>query len=202
MTKKDNCGSSSNLITERVELLLKEKQSVLVAIDGRCASGKTTLSAALREQLSCEIIHMDDFFLPPEKRTQERFKVPGGNVDHERFLEEVMLPLTSHQNFSYRPYDCHTQSPKEPVFVASNRITVIEGAYSCHPALWDYYDLHIFLDIDKNRQMERILLRNGSTEAARFKEKWIPLEEAYFKAFQIKERCELCLDGSFFLELT
>lgn len=197
MIKNDSVRSSIHLIAEQIGLLLKEKQYVLVAIDGRCASGKTTLSAALRERLSCEIIHMDDFFLPPEKRTEERLRTPGGNVDYERFLEEVMLPLTSHENFSYRPYDCHFQSMKEPVSVHCNRITVIEGTYSCHPALWDYYDLHIFLDIDKNKQMERILRRNGSMEAARFEEKWIPLEEAYFKAFQIKDRCELCLDMFF-----
>jgi adenylylsulfate kinase-like enzyme len=63
VTRTDTPDNRIKLLTERIELLLKEKQYVLVAIDGRCASGKTTLAAALKEKLSCEIIHMDDFFL-------------------------------------------------------------------------------------------------------------------------------------------
>ena len=40
-------------------------------------------------------------------------------------------------------------------------------------------------------QLERIAARNGAEAARRFEELWIPLEEAYFAAYNIKERCEL-----------
>lgn len=191
MVKNSNLSSITDLLAERIAVILKEKPQVLVAIDGRCASGKTTLASVLREKLLCEVIHMDDFFLPPEMRTEERLRTPGGNVDYERFIEEVMRPLKAEHPFSYRPFDCHTQSLKEPVDVDSNRITIIEGAYSCHPTLWKNYDLHVFLDVDAKLQMERILMRNGKEGAERFAERWIPLEEAYFAAYKIKEKCEL-----------
>ena len=42
-----------------------DKPRILVAIDGRCGSGKTTLAAALQEMLQCPVVHMDDFFLRP-----------------------------------------------------------------------------------------------------------------------------------------
>ena len=46
---------------------------------------------------------MDDFFLRPEQRTEERLKEVGGNVDRERFLEEVARPLTNKKkSFGYR----------------------------------------------------------------------------------------------------
>ena len=45
--------------------LQKEKERVLLAIDGRCASGKTTLANQLQNILGCEVIHMDSFFLRP-----------------------------------------------------------------------------------------------------------------------------------------
>ena len=45
----------------------------IIAIDGRCAAGKTTLAARLAKELGGDVIHMDDFFLPLELRTEERF---------------------------------------------------------------------------------------------------------------------------------
>lgn len=40
----------------------ERKSSYIVAVDGRCASGKTTLAEELAECLSCSVIHMDHFF--------------------------------------------------------------------------------------------------------------------------------------------
>ena len=67
---------------EKIKKLLAEKQHVVVAIDGMAASGKTTAAEQLTEQLGGEVIHMDDFFLPPEMRTEERLSQPGGNVHY------------------------------------------------------------------------------------------------------------------------
>lgn len=167
--------------------------SIRLAIDGRCASGKTTLASCLQQYYGedCRVFHMDDFFLRPQQRTQERLAKPGENVDHERFLEEVLLPLTKGKDFSYRPYDCSTQSLAAPVAVTPGRISIVEGSYSCHPALRGYYDLHIFLDVNAKTQMERILVRNGPEVAEMFRKTWIPLEEAYFSAERVQEQCEL-----------
>lgn len=169
-------------------------QMFLIAIDGRCAAGKTTLAAQLQERTGCNVIHMDDFFLRPEQQTKERLLQPGGNVDWERFQEDVMLPLQCKIPFSYSPYDCHTKAFKEPVQVQPDRLTLVEGAYSCHPQLWDFYNLHIFLTISPKEQLHRIRKRNGAAGLEVFQSKWIPMEELYFREFSIRERCELCYD--------
>ena len=41
-----------------------------------------------------QVFHLDDFFLPFEKRTPQRLSTPGGNVDHERAQRELFLPLS------------------------------------------------------------------------------------------------------------
>ena len=74
------------------------------------------------------------------------------------------------------------------------KLMVVEGSYCCHPKLWGLYDLHIFLTILPQEQLMRIKARNGEEGSKIFKSKWIPLEELYFKAFSIEERCELCFD--------
>ncbi len=163
---------------------------LLVAIDGRCASGKTTLATQLQEALDCSVIHIDDFFLRPEQRTPERLATPGENVDHERFLAEVLQPLHRGEPVTYRPFDCSTQQLSHPVTVPSSPVILVEGSYSCHPALQTYYDLRIFLTTPPEEQMRRILARNGPDYAEVFRTRWIPLEEAYFSAHHPERRCD------------
>lgn len=174
-----------------IQNLLQKKPSVLIAIDGRCASGKTTLASRIKEIHDCNLIHMDHFFLRPNQRTAERINTPGGNVDHERFLQETLLPLRDGEAFSYRPYDCQTQTFTEPIQIFPKAVNIIEGSYSCHPTLCKYYDLRVFLTLEKAEQLRRIEHRNGKSEALIFEEKWIPLEEAYFSAFSIAENSDL-----------
>lgn len=182
-----------SLILDNINALLKNKDRVLIAIDGRCAAGKTTLAKRLNEEIGCAVFHIDDFFLRPEQRTEERYKEPGGNFDRERFFAEVLTPLLKNEPFSFRPYDCKAQALAAPIFAEPRKLTVIEGSYSCHPSMWEYYDLRIFLTVDNAEQLRRIEHRNGSGALAVFREKWIPLEERYFKAFDLENRCDLII---------
>ena len=181
-------------IKESINALLTTHTQLIVAIDGRCAAGKTTLAAHLKNVTGCNVIHMDHFFLRPGQRTPQRLQQPGGNVDWERVKAEVLQPLKKGTDFCYRPYDCHTQTLKEPIKIKPGQITVIEGSYSCHPQLFDFYDFHIFLTISPEVQRRRILSRNGAKGLKIFQDKWIVLEERYFETFSIKKWCELCFD--------
>lgn len=180
------------ILADRIGSAVHGEKTIMIAIDGRCAAGKTTLAERLCGVLDCVVFHMDDFFLRKEQRTEERFKMPGGNVDYERFLEEIILPVKQGaEEISYRPYSCSRQDFLLPVTLKIARIVIVEGSYSCHPALAGYYDLRVFLSVDKQRQLSRIQRRN-SLNFQDFVERWIPLEEKYFEACSVKERCELC----------
>lgn len=165
----------------------------VVAIEGGSASGKTTLSQILSQVYDCTVFHMDDYFLRPEQRTPERFAQPGGNVDRERFLEEVLEPLSRGEIVRYRRFDCSTFTLKEPVEVEPKQLVIVEGAYSMHPELAGYYDFAVFLDVSPELQRDRIVKRNGPEMAKRFHNEWIPMELLYFKGLNIKEQCDLVL---------
>ena len=170
----------------------------LVALDGRCASGKTTTAALIAEKyqkegLPCDIVHMDDFFLQPNQRTSARLAEPGGNVDYERVEAEVLQPAKRGMTVSYRRFDCGRMELTEVRTFQPQGILLVEGAYSCHPKLRDYFDLRIFVSIDPEMQMQRILLRNGSGRAEMFRNRWIPLEENYIAQCQVEEVCDLHL---------
>lgn len=165
----------------------------ILAIDGRCASGKSTLGQELAEKWNASLFHMDDFYLQPHQRTEERLAEPGGNVDRERFLKEVLLPLRSGQTVSYRRFDCGTFTFEPVRLIEPADIAIVEGSYACHPELRDLYDLRIFMDIDPGEQMNRILKRNGPEAAERFRTRWIPLEEAYFAGCKVRENADICI---------
>ena len=184
----------NNAVSVIAEEIRKHQKPMIVAIDGRCAAGKTTLAERLREQFDCNVIHADSFFLRPEQRTAERLDTPGGNIDYERLRDEVMEPLVRGGEFSYRVFDCKKMELAEEIRIEPNGLTIVEGSYCCHPALWEYYNLRVFLTVDTEEQLRRIEKRNGADALTAFRERWIPLEEKYFAALNIAERCGLVLD--------
>ena len=172
----------------RLDSMLKDS-SVRLAIEGGSAVGKTTLSGTLEKIYGCTVFHMDDFFLRPEQRTPERFAEPGGNVDRERFLEEVLLPLSEGvDTITYRPFDCSRFELGNTEKVHPSRLCVTEGAYSMHPELERFYDISVFIELPLEERRKRILKRNPDM-ADRFFNEWMPMEDRYFHEFNIKDRC-------------
>lgn len=171
----------------------KRKMRGIIAIDGGSASGKSTLAEMLSKLYDCTIFHMDDFFLQPHQRTKERFEQIGGNIDWERFENQVLQPLSENKTIKYQKFDCSTMQLEEPIEIEPKELVIIEGAYSMRQELEKYYDFSVFLDITPNAQKERIKKRNSPQMAQRFFEEWIPLEEIYFSKMKIKEKCNICV---------
>lgn len=178
-----------------IDQKLEEKEYLFVAIDGNSGAGKSTLAKLVHEVYGGNLFHMDDFFLEPHQRTLERLQEPGGNVNYERFFDEVILGVTSRKPFFYRTYDCKNQTLSRPILVHPARFNLVEGVYCLHPSLIQSYDLKVMLQTDRDRQLQRILERSGSALYQRFVKEWIPLEDRYFSALQIAEQCDLILNG-------
>jgi uridine kinase len=194
---------NSDAVSAELDSLLKEKKKIVLVIDGRCGAGKTTLAAQLQELYQADVIPMDHFFLRPAQRTEARLAEPGGNIDYERFADEVLEKLPAATAFSYRPYNCSTQEYDPPIAVKPGRLSIIEGSYSMHPRLHEQYALRFtedevfilkaFLTVNTEEQHKRIAERSpGKLE--QYIKQWIPMEERYFKAFNIEETCDLVLD--------
>lgn len=167
------------------------ERPIVVAIDGRCASGKSTMAAMLSQVVGAGVVHVDDFFLPMELRTEERLREPGGNVHYERFAEEVLPNLKRKGAFSYRRFVCKTMQLGEVREVAAADVCVVEGAYSQHPYFGEYADLKVFSHVEPEEQLKRIGERDGEAVLANFKQRWIPMEEVYFAAYGVRDRADM-----------
>ena len=159
----------------------------LIAIDGPCGSGKTTLAKKLATILDALVIHMDDFLIPHHLKTPERLSIPGGNVDIERLRQEVLLPYASHLPIAYRRYDCHADKFSDVVILPDCKYTIIEGNGSLLPSVRALADFCFFLRISPDKQQKRLLQRVGKERLAEFNSRWIPLENAYFAAYHLPD---------------
>lgn len=178
-------------IIKEIEKLISQKPDAVIGIDGYCASGKTTLAVQLAQKFDAQIIHMDDFFLPFDMRTEERLSETGGNVHYERFNTEVVSGLEKKTEFVYRVFSCQYSDFRETKRILPDKPVIIEGSYAFHPEIKLNYDMKIFVKADIETRLERILRRNGEEALEVFKSKWIPLENRYFDEFNIEESCDI-----------
>ena len=174
------------------------KRPGILAIDGCCGSGKTFLSGLLAEVFHCSVFHMDNFYLPPERRSDRWMTEPAGNIDRERFLREVLIPLKNGEKVLYRPYSCQKRAMMPAVEISPGRLAVVDGSYSMHPDFRSYYDFRVFLTCLANVQQRRIFLRGDGKHLEDFLEWWIPAEERYFDSMRVSETCDLVLNTSKF----
>ena len=171
----------------RIDQLMRtnKTQPVLVAIDGPCASGKTTLAEILQTCCDCNVFHADDFFLRPEQKTPERLREVGGNMDRERLEAEILRPLAEGKDLVYRPYSCKTQTLSAGTVVPFKPLNIIEGSYVLHPALREHYHIKVVLDITPEHQWDRLKRRESAKSLEMFRDRWIPLEHEYAKGTEL-----------------
>lgn len=167
---------------------MEKHKPLVIAIDGMCGAGKSTLGNLLSQIYDCNLFHMDDFFLRPEQRTPERYAEVGGNVDYERFKEAVLDHLRDPNGLAYQRFDCSKRVLGEWHQVPYKRLNIVEGSYSQHPYFGDVYDLRFFCGIEPGEQLRRIEQRNGVEMLEIFKSKWIPMENQYLETFGIREK--------------
>ena len=127
-------------LVEKLSTLLSAHPAapVLVALDGRCGSGKTTLAAQLAQQFPQSItVHTDDFYLPPASRVANWEQIPLRlNAGLFGALRAQVLTLArAGQAVPYRAYSCRAGAYLPEQCFAPQPLVIVEGSYSCHPPL-------------------------------------------------------------------
>ena len=180
------------LITTRLDP--EPTAPLVVALDGRCGSGKTTLASALRAQFpACSLLHTDDFYLPSSQRVENWQQIPCANMDLARLCREVLEPACAGQSCLYRSYSCREGSYLPARQLLPQPLVILEGSYSHHPLLAQYESLRVFVTCSKAEQTYRLQAREGERYPA-FAARWIPLEEGYFAQYGIEAAADFVVD--------
>ena len=197
MTAPENCPLLEVRAAEEEDFapllrLIEDRQPAVLALDGFCASGKTTLAAYLADRFGARVIHTDDFYLPAELRSEERYAEPGGTIHYERLKREVVDCLAE-PSLTYGVFSHEIMDIVRTLTLPRTALTVVEGAYACHPFFGDYADLRCFMETTSAEQRRRILARNGPDRLKLFESRWIPYEQKYNSAFRIREKADVLI---------
>jgi len=179
-------------VIEKITQLLTIRPSVLVAIDGNSGTGKSTFAESLKEYFDCNLIKADDFFLPFDMRTPQRLQETGGNIHYERLLP-LLQQAKKGQSASYYAFDCHTNGTISRQ-IQPNRLTIVEGCYSLHDTLKDFYDLAVIFKASKPIKQSRIYNRDGEESLKRYLTEWIPMEDIYLSNLNLKDLPTIVVD--------
>ena len=189
-------GEALGFLQSAVEAIAARDGRALVALDGMAAGGKTTLAGRLARAVDgCTLVHMDDFFLPQEKRTRAHYERTLAWADVARVRDEVLAPLRRGEDAVYRPY-VHHPEPRflPPVRIAKDaRVVIVEGAYALNPALFPFYSLRVLMCVSPETQRARILERNGQALLSRFLSEWIPMENRHIDAHALLGRADMII---------
>lgn len=144
-----------------IESIRSDKLQI-ICLEGRCGSGKSTISKLLKD---VTVIEMDDHF--------------DGEPVNVEYLDKLLSNLKLGLEFTEECYNCQKNSYYQKKKEVKN-IVVVEGVYGYLPVLRKHFDYLAYVVIDKNLQIERIKSRNNYQQ---FIEKWIPREEEYFQKY-------------------
>ena len=163
---------------------LESARPIRVAIDGRTASGKTTLANELADSLKAkgwEVIRtsIDGFHRPKvERYARGRHSAEGYYYD-ARDLPAInallLAPLGPDGDGWYRTasFDLHNDLPIEqnPQFAPADAILIVDGTFLQRPELRGGWDLAIFVEtsehVSEQRGIDRDAVHLGGAEMTR-----------------------------------
>ena len=186
-----------------------------VAIDGRTASGKTTLADEIATVLRSKgrtVIRtsVDGFHRPRvERYRQGRFSAEGYLNDARDWMavRHLLLdPLGPGGNLSYRTssFDLDLDEPvaQDPIQATPDVILIVDGTFLQRPELADAWDVVIFVEVSEEAAIQRGVTRDaaqfGGEDKAREMHEWRyqPAFALYQARVSPEKRAHLVVDNN------
>lgn len=168
------------------EQLLKElssvpkKQLILIGIDGRPCSGKTTLTMKLEQTLSAQAIYLDEFFIPQRDWPQNQHpRFPFFYFRYQEFMNGIKS-LASGKPLTYHAYDWQIDGPSATATtIKPEGIILVEGVSALNIELASLYAKKIWVDSDTSTEMTAIETREKDANLDLWKKIYMPSAEIY-----------------------
>ncbi len=201
--------------TELARFLVKRQlggRALLVAIDGLGGSGKSTFAALLHSMLrgagmtAVTTVEADGFVMNLREEDWRPIpSLPGKSapyrIDRDRLRRELLEPLRSGRSAHFLRRDWWDAERAEVRTVPGRGIVLVEGTYTLHGRLRDFYDERIFLECPKELALERALARDiphGDDPVGELAWREIhgPAESAYIREQNPRAAAHVVVDSS------
>jgi uridine kinase len=161
-------------------------RTVFVGIDGRGASGKSTLAdQAAAAVAGSAVVHVDDFWGPSI-----------AEWDWDRFRAQVLVPLLAGRPARYQVWEWERDTGGRWIDVPPGGLVLVEGVSCTRAEAGVPWSLQIWVDAPREVRLARALQRDGPERMRRWLEDWMPSEEAYVARERPQDRVDLIVDGT------
>ncbi|MCW3528566.1 hypothetical protein K6Y76_36865 [Burkholderia cenocepacia] len=173
------------VVIDRVSRLRELGTPVVVALDGRSGTGKSTLGLEIATVVNGTYVDQDDFFCGGEL-DQWRAVSPEIRVDKcidwQRVLRDIVLPFRASRPIHYHPFNWDTMDglDPDPITIEPSDVLILDGAYSTRAELADYLDLTVLVTLDDEIRRQRIMDREGEDWTLEWFTVWDAAEDLYF----------------------
>lgn len=177
--------SRTTRAAELLAVIAARRAPVLVALDGRSGTGKTTLAREIANSLVAAIVESDDFFSggtesdwasrTPEERA-------SACIDWRRLRTEALEPLLAGRSAHWHPFDfaAGTGSALKTVECQAAPVILLDGAYSARPELADIIGISVLLELPDAIRRTRLVCREGAAFMTGWHATWDAAEDYYF----------------------
>lgn len=194
--------SEARSAIERIRGLAQTRSPIVIALDGRSGTGKSTLSAWIAAQVGASVIDQDDFYAGGEIDAWEPLTArekADRVIDWRRVRAEALQPLRAGVGASWHPFNWETLDGLAPGLIKaepSNKM-ILDGAYSSRPELADLIDLSILVTLPDAVRRARLMLREGDELVSEWHAVWDEAEEYYFGTVRPPEAFDLVINRPF-----
>jgi hypothetical protein len=180
-------------LSELVSVLLSADGRIvgrprIVAVDGRSASGKTTLAERLRTAVSdAEVVHTDDIAWWHSRFGWDDLMING-----------VLEPLHRGQSVHYQPPAWANRGRAGHIDVSAKAsLVIIEGVGAARREVTHLIDAAVWVHSDSGEAERRATLRNGGDAAAMEQTRdWMTEEIPFLAADRPWERATITVAGT------
>ena len=188
--------SLDDLIKSLLAAKPKSTNVRIIAIDGPAGAGKSTLAKRIKSNLQEQsglktvIVHMDDLYDGWENALTDQLT--------KTLINQILIPVSLSKNFGYRKYNWLSGNFGEFFEEESPEILILEGVGSGQRATRKYLDHLIWIDIDAETGLQRVLQRDGDYLENEMRV-WQMRESSHFSMENTRDSATIRINGSFFI---
>jgi uridine kinase len=192
---------------------------LLVGINGIDGSGKTSIARNITEYLSdigksVATVSIDDFHNPREKRYAKGSDSPEGyyydSMNFDAFKTKLLEPIKKALEFPIKIhskiFDLHSDKPQSiEISISEDSIVIVEGVFLFKPDMIDFFDIKVFIDVEREVITERMIARDLPSDATsleienyrtRIEQKYMAGQDIYLSKSDAKNKADIVIDNN------
>lgn len=186
------------------------RKTYVIGIDGLGGAGKSTIVNSLKLELNnkrheCYILHIDDFINKREIRyddsKEQWYCYYNIQWRYDYLIKEILEPIKRGEEIKkgIELYDKENDEyTAKQIHIPKGEILILEGVFLQRKELKDYLDFTIYLDVEKEVRLKRVLKRDGYIGDAeeikcKYEKRYFPAEDRYLMEYNPIGNADLVL---------